>query len=183
MLGRVTDAAGEAADEIVVVTRESLRARLVPAIPSGIRLIADRSRIRSPLVGLVAGAEALESESVAALACDLPFLRGALVRRLFRACRTADAAVPRWPNGLIEPLVAVYRREALAAAGRSALRAGGRSNQDLLDRIARVRWVPTDSLRVADPRLESFVNVNTPRDVARARRIASRRSAPRPRTR
>lgn len=184
LIEHVLAAARNAAEEVVVVSRGDLAGAIEAALP-GIRVVRDRARGQSPLAGLIAGARALPSEHVAALASDLPFLRPPLLHRLFLEAEGVDAAIPRWPNGQIEPLVAVYRRRALLAAARTAWAAGGRSNQAMIARLRRVRYVPTASLRAEDSRLLSFLNVNTPADLARARRLAriTSRSAARPRRR
>ena len=182
LVARVVAAAVQVVDEVLVVTRGPLAASVAHVVPASVRIVRDDRRLQSPLVGLLAGAECARSAYVAALGCDLPFLRPAILRRLFRDAARRDAAVPRWENGMIEPLVAVYRRRALAAASRDTLAQGGRSNQDMLDRLRRVAWVPMSQLRRLDPDLRSFLNVNSPADLARARALSPRR-APRPRTR
>ena len=181
MIARVVNAAREAADDIVVVSRGELAARVQRLLPD-VRVVRDRSRVQSPLVGLLAGAEASRSEFVAALPCDLPFVHPSVLRRLFTAAKGAEAAIPRWPDGKIEPLLAVYARVPLRNAARSALRHGERSNQSMIARLGPVRYVDIARLRESDPRLRSFMNVNTPADLARALRMATR-SALRPHTR
>ena len=181
---RVVSAAKSVAPDVVVVSRGGIASRLENLVV-GVRVVRDARRIQTPLIGLLAGATALRAGYVAALACDLPFLEPAVLSRLFSEARGHDAALPRWPNGQNEPLVAVYRRTALLAAVRASLLAGERSNQEMIGRLRDVSFVEVDSLRAADPALRSFVNVNTPEDLRRARRLA--RTTPgragRPRTR
>lgn len=181
MIVRLVAVAAEAAEEVVVVSRGDLARRIERLIPP-VRVVRDRSRVQSPLVGLLAGAEVLTCDYLTALPCDLPFVRPAILLRLFAAARGAEAAIPRWPDGKIEPLVAVYARRPLLNAAKAALEAGERSNESMIDRLDRVRYVDVAGLRPSDPRLTSFVNVNTPSDLSRARRIATR-SSRRPRTR
>jgi len=180
LIERVSRAARTVVDEVVVVSRGTV-AEAIQAEAPEVRVIRERARIQTPLVGLRAGARALHADRVAALGCDLPFLRPRLLDRLFREARNVDAAIPRWPDGTVEPLVAVYRRVSLLAATEAALAARGRSNQAMIGRLRRVRFVPVDALRRFDRDLRSFVNVNTPGDLARARRLM--RSGARPRTR
>src|SRR3990172_140294 len=80
-------------------------------------------------------------------------------------------ATPGGPDGRIEPLVAVYRREALLVGAREALRALTYANQDVVRRLHDVRYVSTDTLRSVDRDLLSFANVNTRRDLSRALRL------------
>ncbi len=181
---RVVQIAAKVADEVVVVGRGGLATQLEPLV-APMPVVRDRARVRAPLVGLLTGAFALRAPYVAALPCDLPFINPRLLARLFARAREHDAAIPRWPDGRIEPLVAVYRRGALLAAARAALAAEERANTDMIRRLRRVRWVSVDSLRSVDPELGSFLNVNTPADLMRAERLQetlTERPAARPRT-
>lgn len=171
---RVVDAASRVADEVVVVSRGQRAADLARILPPGVAVAEDQDRRQAPLVGLLAGARALRSGFVAALACDLPFVRPRLLERLFDEAAGRDAAVPVWPDGRLEPLVAVYRRRALVAAADSALAADERSNLAMVRRLRRPRLVPVASVRAADPTLRSFENVNTAGDLSRARRRGGR---------
>lgn len=183
LLLRVVKAASGAADEVVVVSRVSRVADLVTVVPPGVAVVRDRDRRRTPLVGLRAGSAALRSGYVAALPCDLPFLRSRVLERLFAEAEGRDAAIPVWPDGRLEPLVAVYRRRALSAAVDAALAADERSNLEMVDRLRRPRFVPVAGLRAADPFLQSFENINTAEDLARARRGPGSRRGASPRTR
>ena len=172
---RVVRAAQEAVDEVVVVTKASLAPRIRAVLPEGIKLVKDERRVQSPLVGFVAGAEAIASEYVAFLPCDVPLLSPALLGTLFAAAEGRDAVIPRWPDGRIEPMVAVYLRIPARDAALEALDAGDRANTDLIRRLLDVAYVPIDALRTVDPGLDSFVNVNTPADLKGAeRRVRAR---------
>jgi len=171
LVARVVGAAKKVAGEVVIVSRGALAVRIERSFPD-FRVVRDRGRVRSPLVGLVAGARVVRSEYVAALACDLPFVRPALLRRLFSTAKGRDAAIPRWRDGRIEPLVAVYARRPMLRAATAALIAGERASQSMVARLPDVRFVNGDRLRSADPQLVSFVNVNAPEDLRRARRMA-----------
>ena len=173
---RVVLSALEVADEVVVVTKGVGAPQIRRVLPEGVTLVMDTQRVQSPLVGFADGAAALASEYVAFLPCDLPFLSPALLRTLFEAAAGHDAAVPRWPDGRIEPMVAVYRRERARDAANAALARGARANTDLIRNLPDVVYVPVEVLRRVDPDLESLLNVNTPADLEAAeRRVPPRR--------
>jgi molybdopterin-guanine dinucleotide biosynthesis protein A len=71
----------------------------------------------------------------------------------------------------MEPLPVLYRRECLKAI-EQALARGERSLRELLSSL-RVRTAPAEALRRRDPRLLSYLNVNSRADLARARTAAS----------
>jgi len=173
---RVVRAAQAAVDEVVVVTKGRHAAPIRAVLPEEVSLKTDSRKAQSPLVGFVAGAEALSSEYVAFLPCDLPLLSPAVLETLFAAAAERDAAIPRWPDARIEPMVAVYLRVPARDAALEALDAGERANTDLIRRLLDVAYVPVDALRTVDPELDSFVNVNTPADLKSAeRRLRSRK--------
>ena len=173
---RVVRAAMETADEIVVVTKGTRAPAIRAVLPDGVALRRDSRKIQSPLVGFVAGAEALSSEYVAFLPCDLPLLSSKILNTLFEAAADRGAAIPRWPDGRIEPMVAVYRRASARDAAVEALDHGERANTDMIRRLPDVYYLPIEGLRKADPHLDSFLNVNTPEDLEIVeRRLRSRR--------
>ena len=162
---RVVRAAQGSAEEVVVVAKAAQAPRIREVLPEGVLIARDSKRVQSPLVGFVAGAAALTSEHVAFLPCDLPLLSTAVLDFLFHAATNHDAAIPRWPDGRIEPMVAVYRRAPAYDAALGALVSGERANTDMIARLVDVQYVPVDDVRTVDPRLDSFVNVNTPADL------------------
>src|SRR6266511_1479123 len=152
----VLQAAGRVVEEIAVVTKPSMAGDLARALPSGTRIVEEPPEVQSPLVGLVAGACMIRADYVAYLACDLPLLRPRVLDLLFSRAAGHDGAVPRWPDGKIEPMASVLRREPALAAAASALEAGLYANTDMLGRLGNLRYVPMDEIRPIDPDLESF---------------------------
>jgi len=179
LVRRVVTAALAVTDDVIVASRGALVERIQQVLPPGVRVVRDRRRVQAPLAGLEAGACASRAAYVAVLACDLPFVSAAVIRRLFVRARGADAAVPRWPNGDLEPLAAVYRRSALLGAVLASLAAGERSNVEMIRRLRRVRFVPTSELRAVDPGLQSFRNLNTAADLTALRRLTRSGASPR----
>jgi molybdopterin-guanine dinucleotide biosynthesis protein A len=76
-----------------------------------------------------------------------------------------DAVIARWPNDYIEPLQAVYRTTSAARSATTTLREGQLRMRDMIRRLARPRYISTDTLRAIDPRLDTYHNVNTPDDL------------------
>lgn len=91
---------------------------------------------------------------------DMPNVDPRLPSLLARA-READAVVPRWDNGWIEPLCAVYSRTALPVIVRQLAEGRLRMTQ-LLEDLDAVTYVDVDPL-VAKGELEAdcFVNINS----------------------
>jgi molybdopterin-guanine dinucleotide biosynthesis protein A len=79
------------------------------------------------------------------------------------------------PGGRPEPLPGLYRRSALPAVDR-ALERGERALGDLVGSLRR-REVPQHLLERWDPGLLSFLNINTPDEIERARALPAENAA------
>ena len=70
--------------------------------------------IRSPLVGVLTALKNSSKNLVMVLPCDTPFVSRSFVKFMVeKACSVKgffNVLVPRWPNGWIEPLHAVYAK-------------------------------------------------------------------------
>ena len=115
-----------------------------------------------PLGGLHAVLLRTEDEGAFIAAADMPFFSAEAALRVVEACADAEACVPVWADGRLEPLFGYYKKE-LAPRVEKLLREGRRSMRSLLE-VARVKTVPAGSL--GGPRL--LENLNTPEDLARA---------------
>jgi molybdenum cofactor guanylyltransferase len=87
----------------------------------------------------------------------------------------ADVVIAR-TTGYLEPMHAVYRRVPVLHAIRAAL---ARGEQRMISYFADVQVVEIAEaeLRALDPPGTAFFNVNTPDDLAEARRIAAQDTA------
>jgi molybdopterin-guanine dinucleotide biosynthesis protein A len=126
--------------------------------------VVDRWSLRGPLSGLVSTMGMMRTPWVFAVAGDAPFVTGAFIDELAAHVRAdLDAIVPQHEDGRkrIEPLAALYRREAFVREGLAVLRSGEGMLRFVLDRLR------TAYVEVTDPRI--FTNVNTPQDYAALR--------------
>jgi molybdenum cofactor guanylyltransferase len=97
------------------------------------------------------------------VACDMPFLRRPLIEYLIKRIDGFEAVVPRTSDGL-QPLHAVYSKACVEPMKR--LMDQGRSKIIDFYPLAKVRFVGEDEFRLLDPGNQSFINVNTPEDLA-----------------
>lgn len=172
--------AGETLLERMVGTYRTLFSEIVLAVREregfrefGLPLATDNYPGRSPLLGIEAGLDRIEADRAFFAACDAPFLNPGLVRVLVdHAGPEWDVVIPKKSDGYFEPLCAVYSKACLDPI-RALLESGGRKVIDFYPEV-RVREVPQSLLTPHDPRLDSFFNINTPEDLARARAMAGR---------
>lgn len=127
--------------------------------------VCDEQMDAGPLAGLVAGMAQMDTPWVYAVACDMPFVTVDVVRGL-AALRGQHQAVVPVIGGHLQPLAAFYAASALETM-RTSLASGDRSLRGVLRRLD-VREVSEAELRVFDPLLRSFFDLDTPQDLAAA---------------
>jgi molybdenum cofactor guanylyltransferase len=126
--------------------------------------------VKASITGIHAAILAAPTDIVA-VAWDMPFVSGALVRTLSRELAPGVSAVVPIVAGKPEPLCAAYSRHAAEPIA-AAVMAGVLKNTDVLARLPNVVWLEEGVLqRLGDPAV-MFFNVNTPADLNRAEEIA-----------
>jgi molybdenum cofactor guanylyltransferase len=155
----------------IVVVGKNVRdvSRLQRVLPKA-RITHDVSTTQSPLVGLLCGLHALETEYVFAAGCDMPFLQPLVIRSLFAHARGRDAAVP-FSNGELEPLCAVYNRISAMNAASNCLQSNRTSIIEMIRELKNVTRVNKEEFRKDDPHLLTFINVNTEDDLRKAENL------------
>jgi len=145
----------------VVSVREPLDAFTAGFISA--QCVVDRWPQRGPLSGLLSAMSELRSPWVFAAAGDAPFLDAALIDALAAQIGDdVDAVVPvHGERARMEPLAALYRREAFLREGLPVLLAGDAGVRTVIGRL-RTREFPC-----ADER--QFTNINTAADFAAVR--------------
>jgi len=148
-------------EEVVLVTNS---AEGYPGLPAGVLRTADLYPGRGPLAGVHAGLARCGAEAAFCVACDMPFLTAAFIRRLVRRFRRLDCDVllPR-TGAEIEPLAAIYRRSLLPALERLLSDGQGNSLRRLYPSV-HTGYLDLDDT-AAVRRL--FTNLNTPEDYQR----------------
>jgi molybdenum cofactor guanylyltransferase len=142
-----------------------------------VRVVFDPTPHAGVLPALAAGLQAATGEVCLAVACDMPFVSAALFEHMVELQRAvgADVVIAR-TTGYLEPMHAVYRRVPVLHAIQAAL---ARGEQRMISYFADVQVVEIAEadLRALDPAGTAFFNVNTPDDLAEARRIAAQDTA------
>ena len=161
IIRRVANVLALVADEVIVVANDPRYAAL------GLRVVPDKFPDGGALGGIATGVSAASHDRVLVAACDMPFLSAEVWRVLLDHRYEADVVIPRI-GGEYETLHALYTKACLAPMER-ALGAGKMRVISFFDEV-RVQAIDERELRVADPTLRSFTNVNTPEELASALR-------------
>lgn len=148
---RAVDLLAARCDPVVVVSRPD-----VPLPSLDVAVVFDRRGVRGPMNALASGLEAVTTDDVLVLACDLPFTGPVLDRLLAAPAGTTVAA----RDERIQPLCARYPRVATLEACRKLGAQGVRRMTSLL--------ITLDARSIEVGEGELF-NVNTPADLDAAR--------------
>lgn len=163
LIQRVVGRLGRISDDVLIVGNKLERFRDV-----GVRLVEDLVSGAGALGGVYTAVQACRYPYVFCAACDMPFLDLNLVRYMILLAPGYDVVMP-YVRGEAEPLHAVYSKTC-APAIKAALDAGERRIISFLAQV-RVRDVREDEIRILDPDLHSFFNLNVPEDLVRMQAI------------
>lgn len=133
-----------------------------PVHVDGVPTITEPDQPRHPLQGVATAIRAASGRPVLLLACDMPMLDPGLLAWL--AGQSGMAVVPS-PGGRLQPLVARYAPESLARIEAGLV--AGRSVTSTVEGLDPVILEDADLQPWGDPGV-SFMNVNSPEDLARA---------------
>ena len=149
MLARITRLVREIAVEVIVVGRRD----------QGGVTVHDAVEDQGPLSGIAAGLAASVTDLNVVVACDMPLIKPAVLRRLVEAIDDHDACV-----AMIDAHASALggvNRSRVASDAQALLDSGERRVLRLLDGI-KTKRVDAALLRDIDPELDTFVSCNTP---------------------
>lgn len=171
LITRVVTALRPLVQEIVVVHGpEEHRERLEDLVRE-VRFVGDEGE--GPLGGLSRGAHAVQGDWILVAPTDAPFLSSELYGRLLEEAQDRDGCIPRI-DSTDNPLIAVYRRDALLRASEPLLRQGERAAQSIVPRLRLGRLTEADLAGMPFGRQSTF-DVDTPEDLTRAEEILAAR--------
>jgi len=178
LLSHVVDAVRSVVEEVVIVTSSAERVAEYEKIVHGsVRFAVDRRKSEGPLIGALTGFCVVRGTYALVLPFDTPFITRDVVWLLFDLCVGRSAVIPRWPNGQIEPLHAVYRVDEAKAAAEAAVAEGRLDMRGMIERMRGLRFLSTLVISQLDPELKSFFNINTPLDLKKAEAMIRQRKA------
>ena len=154
--------------EVLLVARDPASGQQYASLAPqpGWRLVYDQVPDEGPLMGLASGLRATICSHALVVAVDLPCVQSALLAWLAAFPLTDELLIPLIAS-VPQVLLARYPRAILPVI-EICLNEGRRDPRALLER-APVRFLTEEQVYAVDPDLRSFLNVNTPGDLARMR--------------
>ena len=171
VLGRLAPVAGEL---VVTTSRPSELAYLEECTFGGLvpRVVADLEGSAGAMRGIASSLAAARLPLAAIVACDMPFVSSELIGALADhvEAEALDVCVPREERG-IEPLCAVWRRDACAPAAHELLACDRQRIRCLINRV-QAGYIDEPQIVKAAGSTLCFENVNTPEEFAAAELLA-----------
>lgn len=167
MICRVMESLRGVVDEIIISVRDEKQQELVyPIIRDIDNFVYDESHGMGPLSGVRSGLRKARGDYVIIVACDMPYIKKEAVELLFGLAMGHDAAVPMHEDGFIEPLHAVYKRDAMLDAVEHSFKAGEKRIASPLKYLGDVVYVTDEKIKAVDPALRTFLNINKAEDLS-----------------
>ena len=134
----------------------------------GVPMVGDVMGYRGPMTGILSALISLEDQEVFVTACDMPFIKPALVKYIVSRATSKDIELQVWDavipifDGKSQPLLGIYSKR-LVPKMENCIREGNRGLREFL-KATMVLYIREDEVRMFDPKGKSFVNINTIED-------------------
>ncbi len=130
---------------------------------ANLRVVRDEVADQGPLAGIASGLTAARTPWAIVVACDLPYVTGAIVDLLLERA-DGDGCAFRIA-GRPEPLLCVLHTR-VAEVARARVASGQlRASELLTDAGLRLVWLDETAVRAVDPELRALRNINAPADL------------------
>lgn len=118
-----------------------------------------------PLIAILTGLKYAQADYCLTVPADMPMVKKEVADYLFREIRDSSVVVPMWPNGRLETLLMVLKRT-IASEISTLLSQLSRSHpDDIIRGTMKALFVsPLGRVKVLDPKLCSFININSQED-------------------
>jgi len=141
--------------------------------PSYKQVIPDLFFQKGPLVGIYSGLRASPSQYNLVVGCDMPFLEVKLLKYMTENIYSNDIVIPRYGDGYIEPLCAIYSKRCLETIERN-LAEHIFSVRAIFPHL-KVKFIEEEEIKKFDPKFYSFFNLNFKHDFRKAEEIIKKK--------
>ena len=162
LIGYVIESLRPIVDEIIVVVGSEER---IPnyrnAVEDDVQIFPDMYEDGSPLIGLITGLTHAQGTYAVVAACDMPFINSDLLDLLFLLSFDLNGTLLIKPNGWVEPLPAVYKVDIGRERADQMRMRGDLRLRKVLETLPDVARIQVERLKVIDPKLRSFFDLDT----------------------
>lgn len=133
-----------------------------------VEIVQDQN-LHTPMRGLYTCFKELKKlnyEKVLTLACDIPLIQQNVIELIIEQSKGYDCCIPKWNNGFLEPLFAIYNIKKSYYKAKENLKKGNLKLITLLDNKWKINYLSIErSIKKLDNTLKSFFNVNQFNDI------------------
>ncbi|MCX8150677.1 MAG: molybdenum cofactor guanylyltransferase [Candidatus Bathyarchaeota archaeon] len=167
-LGKVVD------DVVVCVNDEARKTQYVKILSENsienIKVVVDEKidRLGGPLIAIYTGLKAIDAELCVTLPADMPLAQPAIIEYMFEEIRDSLVVVPVWPNGRLETLNMVLKKDSALEIVETLCSLKRQRSDDVIRGALKANFVAIvgEIMRI-DPELKSFVNINSREDLVK----------------
>jgi len=131
--------------------------------------IVINKKLRSPLIGLYSTfkeLDNLEYKKVFVIACDNPFIKHEVIRYLIDESKAYDCCIPKWDNGFLEPLLAIYPIKKAYRTSKASIKDSNYKLTQILGKNWEINYISIEnSIQALDNQLLTFKNINNSSDI------------------
>ncbi len=134
------------------------------------RLVIDNqsNQLGGPIVGILTGLIAIKANYCFTLPSDMPLLKPKIIDYLFNSIEDARVLVPMWPNGRLETLNMVVKKIDVLEIVKTLCQLKRPRSDDIVRGALNILLISiVKELKALDPKLKSFININSPADLDR----------------
>jgi len=143
--------------------------------PRDINFIVDDTEIigdpdvRTPMLGIYSGFKELNNlgfQKGFLLSGDMPLIKPEVIELLIKEVEGYDCCVPRWNNGFLEPLFAIYPVEKTYELVKKTIQEKNFAFNSIIDKTWNINYISVEeSIKPLDQNLVGLINVNGPIDL------------------
>ncbi|MHA1293808.1 MAG: molybdenum cofactor guanylyltransferase [Promethearchaeota archaeon] len=132
-------------------------------------------KLRTPMIGLFSAFEELQKlgfQKVFMLSCDTPLINYDVINFMIKQSKNYDCCIPKWENGFLEPLFAIYPVENAFLKAKKNIENQLYKLINILDPTWKINYISIEKeIKPYDEKLLTFININGPIDIEKLMEI------------
>ena len=131
--------------------------------------VLGNKQLRTPMLGVYSGFKELKKlgfEKAFLLSGDMPLIKPKVIELMINSVKGYDYCIPRWHNGYLEPLFAIYPVEKTYELAKKSILERNYAFTSIIDKSLRINYIPVEeSIKQLDQNFVSLININGPIDL------------------
>ena len=131
--------------------------------------VLGNKQLRTPMLGVYSGFRELKKlgfEKAFLLSGDMPLIKPKVIELMINSVKGYDYCIPRWHNGYLEPLFAIYPVEKTFELAKKSILERNYAFTSIIDKSLRINYIPVEeSIKQLDQNFVSLININGPIDL------------------